>query len=144
MSEIATYTFLPWLREGIANQINGQEGSRATIPIDLLVKGKKTDGSGDQTATVSKEIQIYGPGDITGIDGKAIIKVEPRDWITNFEPNYLPFIDLYEEDLPWRYSPMPNPGDHRLQPWLALVVLKESEFKNGKNIKDRPLPYINQ
>ncbi len=142
MSEIATYTFLPWLREGIANQITGQSGSRATIPVELEVSGERIDGSGDITRTIPKEIQIYGPGDITGLDSKAVIKVEPRNGITNFEPNYLPYVDFYEEDLPWRYSPMPNPDDHRLLPWLALVVLKEDEFINGKNIKDRPSPYI--
>ncbi|THD66446.1 hypothetical protein E7Z59_11610 [Robertkochia marina] len=142
MSEIATYTFLPWLRDGIANQITGQSGSRATIPVNLEIHGEQINGSGNITRTISKEIQIYGPGDITGIDSKAIIKVEPRNGITNFEPNYLPYIDFYEEDLPWRYSPMSNPGNHRLLPWLALVVLKEGEFSDGKNNKDRPSPYI--
>ncbi|MEK6154569.1 hypothetical protein WIW50_14965 [Flavobacteriaceae bacterium 3-367] len=142
MSELATYTFLPWLREGIANQIGGDSGSRATIPIDVTIRGDKTEGGGELSQVVSKEIQLYGPGDIVGLDQKAIIKVEPRNGIANFEPNYLPYIDFYDEDLPWRYSPMPNPTDHRLLPWLALVVLKENEFENGKNIKDRPLSYI--
>ena len=31
MSDIATYTFLPWLRQGLANQIGGACGQRATI-----------------------------------------------------------------------------------------------------------------
>jgi hypothetical protein len=143
MNEIATYTFLPWLRQGLANQINGQEGSRATIPVDVTIKGKKVDGSADQIATVSKSIEIYGPGDIIGIDKRAIIKEEPRNWITNFEPNYLPYIEFYDEDFPWRYTPLPNPAnDHRLKPWLALIVLKEDEFEHGQNIKDKPLPFI--
>ena len=30
----------------------------------------------------------------------------------------------------------------RLRPWLALIVLTEGEFTDGKNVKDRPLPYI--
>lgn len=144
MSEIATYTFLPWLREGIANQISGVSGNRATIPINLTVSGDKVDGNGQQTGLISKDIQIYGPGDITGIDGKNIVKVEPRNWITNFEPNYLPYIEFYDEDFPWRYTPLANPanGQHRLKPWLSLIILKESEFSDGKNIKDNPLPYI--
>ena len=142
MSELATYTFLPWLRQGIANEISGQTGSRATIPIDLVVKGNNADGNGEQNLTISKDIQIYGPGDITGIDKKAIVKVEPLNWITNFETNYLPYIEFYDEDFPWRYSPMPNPGNHRLLPWLALVVLKDDEFEDGKNVKDKPLPFI--
>lgn len=144
MSELATYTFLPWLRQGIANQISGTTGNRATIPIDLSITGDTVEGEGQQSSVISKDIQIYGPGDITGIDSKAIVKVEPRNGITNFETNYLPYIEFYDEDFPWRYSPLANPttGSHRLKPWLALIVLKESEFTNGKNIKDKPLPYI--
>lgn len=142
MSDLATYTFLPWLRQGIANQISGQAGFRATIPIDLVLSGEKVGGGTLTRPPIHKDIQIYGPGDITGLDQRAIIKVEPRNWITNFEPNYLPYIEFYDEDLPWRYSPLPNPGNHRLTPWLALIVLREDEFEEGKNSKDSPLPFI--
>ncbi|MBP6237494.1 MAG: hypothetical protein KA536_15200 [Saprospiraceae bacterium] len=142
MNELATYTFLPWLRQGIANQISNQTGNRATIPVELVVHGDKVGGGNESRPPIKKEVQIYGPGDVVGIDPKAIVKVEPRNWITNFEPNYLPYIEFYDEDFPWRYSPMPNPSDHRLLPWIALVVLKVNEFSDGKNIKDRPLPYI--
>ena len=143
MSEIATYTFLPWLRQGIANQITDGAGShRATIPVELLIQGEKPDGGKVNSPPIKKNIQIYGPGDIIGIDPASIVKVEPLDQITNFESNYLPYIEFYDEDFPWRYSPMPNPTDHRLLPWLALVVLKENEFEEGKNAKKRPLPYI--
>lgn len=141
MNDIATYTFLPWLRQGIANEINGQTGVRATIPVNLTLSGEKVDGGTETKPPIQKNIQIYGPGDIIGIDSKAIIKAEPQNWITNFEPNYLPYIEFYDEDLPWRYSPL-KPNNHRLKPWIMLIVLKEDEFKDGRNIKDRPLPYI--
>ena len=141
MSEIATYSFLPWLRQGIANQISEQTGIRATIPIDLTLSGDKLGGGTETRPPIQKNIQIYGPGDIIGIDRKAIIKVEPQNWITNFEPNYMPYIEFYDEDFPWRYSPL-TPNNHRLQPWIMLIILKENEFNDGKNITDRPLPYI--
>ncbi len=142
MSNLNTYTFLPWLRQGVANQIKGGAGNRATIDVDLTIKGDNVDGNDQQTRTISKNIQIYGPGDVTGLDNRAIIKVEPGNGITNFEPNYFPYIDFYDEDLPWRYSPLANPANHRLKPWMALIVLKEDEFTDGKNIKDKPLPFI--
>jgi hypothetical protein len=141
MSEIANYTFLPWLRQGIANQIDGTSGTRATINIDLTIRGDKVGGGSEVKPKIQKKIEIYGPGDIVGIDSSAIIKTEPRNWITNFEPNYLPYIEFYDEDFPWRYSPT-TPNGHRLMPWIMLLVLKEDEFKDGKNIKDRPLPYF--
>jgi len=141
MSEIANYTFLPWLRQGIVNQISGQTGVRATIAIDLTLSGEKIEGGTATRPVIHKDIEIYGPGDIVGIDQRAIIKAEPRNWITNFEPNYMPYIEFYDEDFPWRYSPT-TPTGHRLHPWIMLIVLKEDEFADGKNIKDRPLPYF--
>lgn len=141
MSEIANYTFIPWLRQGLANHISGQTGVRATIGVDLTLTGEKVDGGTEVLPDIHQDIEIYGPGDIVGIEQSAIIKVEPKNWITNFEPNYLPYIEFYDEDFAWRYSPT-TPSGHRLYPWIMLVVLKDDEFKDGKNIKDRPLPYI--
>lgn len=142
-SPLATYSFLPWLRQGIANNITQDADMklRASIPIRITVSGTKPDNSALLSEWVEQQIQLYGPGDIIGIDSKAIIKTEPRNWITNFEPNYLPYIDFYEEDFPWRYTPAAPDGDH-LSPWLTLVVLKEDEFEDGANMKNSPLPYF--
>ncbi len=139
---IATYSFLPWLRQGIANKIVSGEssGARATIPIKLKITGKALNGA-DLEHEIDRDVALYGPGDIIGIDKKTIVKNEPREWITNFESNYMPYIEFYDEDFPWRYSPSSVSGD-RLMPWLALVVLKEDEFKNAINVKDRPLGFI--
>lgn len=141
---IATYTFLPWLRQGIANKITAGDMDtsvklRATINVGLTLSG---DGSA-VTENISKDIQLYGPGDITGIEARAIVKNEPHNWITNFEPNYLPYIEFYDEDYPWRYTPAaPDATRDRLRPWIALVVLKEGDFVDGKNMEGKPLPYI--
>jgi hypothetical protein len=141
------YSFLPWLRQGIANNITAEDFDsdvklRATIEVKLNITGNKLDG-GTLTEPILKNIQMFGPCDIVGIDSKTIIKNEPRNWITNFEPNYLPYIDFYDEDFPWRYTPAaPDESLHRLRPWIMLVVLKEGEFEEGKNIKNKPLPYI--
>ncbi len=140
---IATYSFLPWLRQGLANQIQGDPTNvRATVKIKLDILGTGIDA--DDTDFVERDVSLYGPGDIVGIDSKAIIRTEPRHWITNFEPNYLPFVEFYDEDFPWRYTPAPADGAlHRLTPWITLVILEEgAEFEEGKNILNRPLPFI--
>src|SRR5690606_8298695 len=112
-----------------------------TIPVSLKLKGKALEGA-DLEKTINRQIALYGPGDIIGINKKVIVKNEPRNWITNFEPNYMPYIEFYDEDFPWRYSPLAVDNKDRLKPWLALVVLKEDEFEEPKNMLDRPLPYI--
>jgi hypothetical protein len=145
--EIGTYSFLPWLRQGVANRITSADRDasvklRATIHIELNVKATELDGS-DLNVPYPRDIAIYGAGDIVGIEQRAIIKNEPLNWITNFEPNYLPYIDFYDEDFPWRYTPAaPDSSKAQLRPWIMLVVLKETEFKDGANMKGRPLPFI--
>ena len=50
-------------------------------------------------------------------------------------------IEFYDEDFPWRYTPA-APDGGKLRPWIALIVLKETEFTEGQNVLNRPLPYI--
>ncbi len=140
---IATYTFLPWLRQGISNKIDpaNATSSRATIPVKLKVTGTALEGA-DLEQEILRHVELYGPGDIIGIDKKAIVRNEPRDWITNFESNYMPYVEFYDEDFPWRYSPSVVQAHDRLTPWMALVVLQEDEFKDGTNMINRPLNFF--
>lgn len=142
------YSFLPWLRTGLATRITTPPGSadRASIPVRLRITG---DG-GALTQDIEQTVQVYGPGDVLGIDPRAISRVEPRGWITNAEPDFLPHVEFYDEDFPWRYSPaVPDADTIRLAPWLALVVLAggrdphdpDAEFDEGASA-DRPLPFI--
>jgi hypothetical protein len=150
----AAYTFLPWLRSGVANTITSPDGAntgsaRTTIHIDLTLTGQPVGGGAPLVRDVAQDVTLYGPGDIVGIDSRAVIRTEPRNWITNFESNYLAAIEFYDEDFCWRYTPAaPGTPDGaggpnlRLRPWIALVVLEESEFSEGQNLAGRPLPYI--
>ncbi|HMA18651.1 MAG TPA: hypothetical protein VKS03_09445, partial [Thermoanaerobaculia bacterium] len=138
---------LPWLRQGLANQIQSADFDeavhlRAEVLVQLALAGQTLDG-GTQADSVSRNVALFGPGDIQGIDLRAVVRIEPRNWITNFEPNYLAHIEFYDEDFPWRYTPAaPELSRGRLRPWIMLAVLREDEFTEGKNIKGRPLPYI--
>lgn len=144
-SPIGTYSFLPWLRRGIANTITAAAGGavRATVPVDLTLTGDKVGGGIPLTQDIHRDVELYGPGDIIGLDARAVVRTEPRPWITNFEPNYLAFIEFYDEDLPWRYTPAPPDGSRRLTPWVALVVLSEDEFDDdGTSAPGKPLPFV--
>ncbi|MCP5106065.1 MAG: hypothetical protein GY950_21955 [bacterium] len=146
--KIATYTFLPWLRQGIASQIERKDtlglveppvpAERAEVSVSLRV---------NERPPLTKNVQLVGPGDILGINPRAIVKTEPRNWITDFEPNYLPFIEFYDEDFPWRYTPAvavhtdENDKKSRLRPWIFLIVLTEDEFKPHQPLNGT-LPFI--
>ena len=141
MSEqIATYTFLPWLRQGIGSKIQQQDNlgvgltssERVSVQVSLQVNGEPDFASGD--------VQLLGPGDVIGINPQAIIRTDPRNWITDFEPNYLACIEFYDEDFPWRYTParavevdgsgaaVDDTRRTKLRPWIFLMVLEEGEF----------------
>lgn len=142
--EIRTYSFFPWLREGIANKVSAPADAaarRGQIAVTLKITGKDVGGAADHVEDVPRSIEVYGPGDVVGIDAAAIVKTEPRNWITDFEPNYLPYIDFYDEDFAWRYTPTAPVGG-RLNPWITLVVLTEEEFDDGQNILNRPLNFF--
>ena len=129
-STLADYTFLPWLRQGIASEIAHPDGvalpgERASVDVRFNVNGQP----------VFQAVKLIGPGDITGVNPRAVVKTEPRAWVTDFEPNYLPYIEFYEEDFPWRYTPARAAGEldqSRLRPWLFLAVLAEDEFRDKK------------
>jgi hypothetical protein len=135
---IATYTFLPWLRRGISNQIDSAAGpgaARAAVTVTLAVQSEEA--RRDLPAVI---VRLVAPGDVTGIQARQIIRTEPRAGVSDFESNYLAAIDFYDEDFPWRYSPVaPDTASRRLPPWIVLVVLKETEFTR-KHVPDRPLP----
>jgi len=118
---VGRYTFGSWLRKGIAGLISqpdtlgaggGPVKERATVPVDVNVN----------TLPVHKDFALIGPGDVIGINPQVVVRTEPKDWVTDFEPNYLAFIEFYEEDFIWRYTPARAGGD-RLRPWLALLLV---------------------
>lgn len=139
MDTLRNYTFLSWLRQGIASEISvpdnlgagGTAPQRAQVPVQFHIGSE----------TVSKPVELLGPGDVVGIHPAAIVKTEPRHWVTDFEANYLPYIEFYEEEFPWRFTPAKATGDlaqSRLRPWIFLVVLGEDEFDEAPSAG--PLP----
>ena len=148
MTPVSTYSFLPWLRQGIANTIATAHGdpavtTRARAYVELALSGDPVGGGAPLTQTLAQDIALYGPGDIVGIDTRAVVRTEPRHLVTNFESNFLPAVDFYDEDFPWRYTPAaPDASRLRLRPWITLVVLAEHEFEEGRSLSGRPLPFI--
>ena len=142
------YSFLPYVRQGLNTFLTNQDGDptsglRATFTLSFNLNATSVNGGQGGTSAV-KPFALKGPSDVTGINSNAIVKVSPADWVTNFEPNYLPYIEFFDEDFCWRYTPAKykNAGStgeykYRLRPWITLVVLKDDEFEvftapNGK------------
>lgn len=130
---MANYTFLPFLRRGIVGLANANvEKGRLTVPLRLQVTGEGE----PLPSPVERPVQLYGPGDVTGLNYQAIVRTVPRAGVNDFEANFLASIEFYDEDFPWRYSPAVPEQGGILKPWLWLIVLTENEYgriTGGKN-----------
>ena len=107
---VGRYSFLSWLRRGIGTRVGqddrfGQGGSgtleRATVEVPVLLNGDSR----------AKTFALIGPGDIIGINPQMVVRTEPLAWIADFEPNYLAFVEFYDEDFLWRYTPARAVGE---------------------------------
>ena len=131
---VSHYTFLPWYRTGLASVVDRIEGDRGALDISVHTK------IGGAAEDFKRPVHLIGPGDIVGIDARAVVRVEPRPFSNDFEPNYLAAIEFFDEDYAWRYSPRAPEavGKGRLVPWIALIVLEEGTF--GISAQGQGLP----
>ena len=129
--------FLSHLRTGLGASLQSTNFGgqlRATLPVTVQVE------NGGSVA-VAGGVEVYGPGDIAGIDRRAIVRTVPPAHATDFRPNYLPMIEFDPPDFPWRYTPAAPDAQGRLRPWLCLVVLADDEFERANDPR-QPLPAI--
>jgi hypothetical protein len=109
-----------WVRRGLASLISGQVTTNfASLPVSIGVNG---------TAVAAPVVRLLGPGDITGLDARAVVRTEPRDGTDAFETNYLAGVEFALADLPWLFAPAATPTGERLpMPWICLVVVPDAD-----------------
>jgi hypothetical protein len=121
---LGEYTFLSWVRAGVGAVVTGAVAPaiRAEIQVVLPVQA---DGQPDDN--VQQTLQVRGPGDVTGIDERQVIRRYPTPETTNAEDSFLAHIEFDRPELPWLFSPA-APNGNLLPPWLALVVLADGRW----------------
>ena len=140
---LGRYHFLAWARRGIAGSIpNVDDGSlpaRAILNVQLFLQ-VEGGTSANPLPAPPVAVNVFGPGDVVGVDPRYVIRTEPRQFTVNYEPNYLCGIEFDTPDFPWLFTPAAPNGD-RLHPWIALIVLKTSEF-SLESTAPNPLPVV--
>jgi hypothetical protein len=130
MADTPTHSLVPWVRRGLASLIAGAPANYyASLPVSLAVNG---------AAVNAPPIRLLGPGDVTSLDARAVIRTDPRDGADAFEPNYLAMVELSLPDLPWMLTPsapVPANAAGRLKPWICLIVIPDTA---GATISPRP------
>jgi len=117
--------FTSWVRRGASAAITEQDpvagpwpGPATFNPSVVLRK----DGA-VLPAIAGPALALVGPGAITGLNQKSILRTDPRDGATGVEDNYLVQIEFNRADLPWMFTPSAPGANNRLRPWLVLIVV---------------------
>ena len=134
-----TAFYFPWARKGLGayidekESVNGTTKGRAelTIKSNYTVRHKQPEGavgSDKSQRILEKTVKFIGPGDVLKINPSAVMKVHPEENSEGFPKQYLPYIEFWEPDFLWRYTPASHDQD-RLRPWLALVVCRQEDVQ---------------
>lgn len=133
--------YFPWVRKGLGAFIDEKESLEADGTIlcrpELTVKSTYTarhnqpkEGEEEETSGVvlEKTVKFVGPGDILKINPSAVMKVHPEEGMVGFPVDYLPYIEFWEPDFLWRYTPA-SADEDKLRPWLMLVTVKKEDLR---------------
>lgn len=134
---------LKYLRKGLVNNLDKNkeniDSTRGNIDINLRFQ-QKTVGSSELEVKDfnGQTIELLGPADVKGISSKSVCRVSPAEsGDVRLNADYKPYIEFYEEDLPWRYTPF-APESLNFFPWMRLIAVEQDEctitFKNGVKI----------
>lgn len=126
---------LPYLRKGLSSFISSEDYSqydneRAKIDVQLNLRVKKGEERIGNENIKKDDVELVGPIDIKKVNKSAISHIYPAPSTTQrYNAAYMPFIEFYEEDFPWRYTPLVADDQNKtLVPWLMLVAVTEDEF----------------
>ncbi len=101
----ATLDFLPWVRSGVAARIADADDPASTLHNVATVTAQLTVDGLSAAQAPSIALRPYGPGDVTGLDPRHIVRRDPPAGTDNFEPNYFVGIEFDRPDLPWMLTP---------------------------------------
>jgi hypothetical protein len=134
---MAAVTFFGWWRPRGAAAI-----SSATITAGRLSAALELTASdlANPSDSVSRTItyDLYGPGDVTGLAARAVVRTYPSPGARNVEIDKAVHAELGAPDLPWRHT-VALPQGKALRPWLVLLVGTSTEIEvAGKVVRLQP------
>jgi hypothetical protein len=126
-----TYHFAPSMRGGLTTAIHGPAAeTRVKLHVRMTHSGQRIDAEPADVATVDRELELYGPGDILGFNLKIVVRTDPLHQRGDFEPNFFPLIEFADPDFLWRFTANHAAEDGRLLPWITLIVLVSGQGEN--------------
>src|SRR6478735_6407550 len=120
----ADLVFFPWIRRGASAALLTPDTNAAAMP-GLTAATASVEINSSRTA--STPVTVMGPGHVTGLDRRQIVRTDPAPGAVAFESNYFPLIELDEPSLPWLFTPAGANAQGHLRPWLCLVVVRQQD-----------------
>lgn len=120
-------TFHAWQRSALLDRaIRPANKSRLETSVTLTL----TDVETGQSATDDASFTLMAAGDVARLKANAIKHMAPAPLARDAETTKFVHIDLWEPDLPWRYTPLSaqnrptaaTPDNPVIPPWLVLLV----------------------
>jgi hypothetical protein len=99
------YTFLRWMRSGLAAALGNAPASAAAGGRATLTVGVDVGASGGITQSATLNLAVLGPGDVTGVDRRQVIRCFPEPETPDFEPTGYAHLEFDRPDLPWLFTP---------------------------------------
>ena len=130
------YTFLPNLRTALVDAASAPAASTGRRQLSLRIQVVANGVPVPESEVAPPGVELKGAGDVVALDLAQIATREPKPGSAGVEPNYFPYVELVDSDLPWRLSLDVATGPRR-RPWLVLIALTTDEFTN---IEPRPGP----
>lgn len=135
-----SFTFLRWVRFGVAAALNDTALAAGTGPRARVTVGVDIEGTGLANTSVQTKLSVFGPGDVSGIDGRQVIRTFPISGSVDFESTYFAHVEFDRCDLPWLFTPVAPDANGLLRPWFCLVVV---ENRDGVTLESgTPLPVV--
>jgi len=137
--------FLSWLKRGFGAQLRGPEDNSDDDlkVIQQVTVALSINANGPKRLAAEVDVNLYGPGNVTGLDSREVIRTWPAVGVFDAESNLYPLIEFHQPDLPWRYTPaQANSQNWRLRPWLCLIALADDEIKSFSAVTELKLATV--
>ena len=117
---MATLTFFGWWRPPGASAISSDVITAGRLSAALQLTASDLDNPSD-SASRTLVYDLYGPGDVTGLEAGAVVHTYPSPGARNVEIDKAVHAELGAPDLPWRHT-IALPQGKALRPWMVLLV----------------------
>ena len=121
----------------VVEEKDGSEVKQTTA----VVTGKSAElDIATSKVSMGRKFFLTGPGEIQTINASAISRVSPTVGSEPMASTFMPYIEFYDTDFPWRYTPLKeqpiaSSTDKQLCPWVALIACEVAEADRGFKIE---------